>query len=65
MAQTQLEAARAGQATPAMEAVAAAEGVALDSLIKLVAEGKVAIPRQPGPHQPQALRRGPGPPGQG
>ncbi|MCB2226010.1 MAG: phosphomethylpyrimidine synthase ThiC [Desulfarculaceae bacterium] len=47
MAQTQLQAARAGQATPAMETVAAAEGMALDTLMALVAEGKVAIPANP------------------
>jgi phosphomethylpyrimidine synthase len=48
MSQTQLEAARAGKATPAMEAVAAAEGVELDALMRLVAAGKVAIPANPG-----------------
>ena len=47
MSQTQLEAARAGKATPAMEAVAAAEGVELDALMRLVAAGKVAIPANP------------------
>ena len=47
MSQTQLEAARAGKATPAMEAVAAQEGVALEDLMALVAQGKVAIPANP------------------
>ncbi len=47
MAMTQLEAARQGRITPAMEQVAAAEGLDPRRLCGLVAKGLVAIPANP------------------
>ena len=44
MAKTQLEAARAGEATPQMERVAREEGRELDWLLQEVAAGRIAIP---------------------
>lgn len=41
---TQIECARKGLATPQMEAVAASEGVSLEYVIGMVAEGKIVIP---------------------
>lgn len=47
MARTQMEAARAGEATPQMECVARREGRALDWIVAEVAAGRVAIPANP------------------
>jgi len=47
MSMTQLEAARAGRLTEAMEQVARDEGLEPDKLRELVAAGKVAIPANP------------------
>ncbi|KIX10920.1 phosphomethylpyrimidine synthase ThiC [Dethiosulfatarculus sandiegensis] len=47
MAQTQMQAARAGQITEAMEQVAKYEGMDPEKLRILVGEGKVAIPKNP------------------
>ena len=41
---TQMDAARKGIATPEIEAVAKKENMSCEALMKLVAEGKVAIP---------------------
>lgn len=44
---TQLEEARKGNATDALKTVAQEEGISVDSLIELVAKGKVVIPLNP------------------
>jgi phosphomethylpyrimidine synthase len=44
---TQLEEARHGHITPAMDRVAAEEGLSADVLLRLIAEGKVIIPGNP------------------
>ncbi|MCF8065990.1 MAG: phosphomethylpyrimidine synthase ThiC, partial [Desulfarculaceae bacterium] len=48
MSETQLQAARAGKITPAMEKVAAIEGQDAENIRELVAQGKIAIPANPG-----------------
>ena len=48
MSETQLQAARAGKITPAMEKVAAKEGQDAGQIRELVAQGKIAIPANPG-----------------
>ena len=48
MSETQLQAARAGKITAAMEKVAAKEGQDAGQIRELVAQGKIAIPANPG-----------------
>ncbi|MFQ6109810.1 MAG: phosphomethylpyrimidine synthase ThiC, partial [Candidatus Aminicenantales bacterium] len=48
---TQIEEARKGNTTEVLKKVAAEEGLSAESLLKLVAEGKVVIPQNPN-HSP-------------
>jgi len=48
MRETQLAKARKGEVTPAMKAVAQAEGVAIQTLVQQIAQGRVVIPANKG-----------------
>ena len=48
MKETQLAKARKGEITPEMEAVARAEGLAVQTLVERIAQGKVVIPANKG-----------------